>query len=62
MRVTVSTYFAAGCSTSSRRRIVAPSLVTVTSPMSSTNILSNPTGPSELFTMFAIDEAAITKK
>lgn len=30
--------------------------------MSSTSILSNPTGPSELLTMFAIEEAAITKK
>lgn len=28
--------------------------------MSSTSILSNPTGPSELLTMFAIEEAAIT--
>lgn len=53
-------YFAAGCSTSSKRKIVAPSFVTVTSPISSTNILSNPTGPSELLTMLAIEEAAIT--
>lgn len=53
-------YFAAGCSTSSNRKIVAPSFVIVTSPMSSTSILSKPTGPRELFTMFAIDAAAIT--
>jgi hypothetical protein len=36
---------AAGCSTSRSWRIVAPSLVIVTSPTSSTNILSRPTGP-----------------
>lgn len=54
------THFAAGCSTSSIRRIVAPSFVTVTSPTSSTSILSKPTGPRELLTMFAIDDAAIT--
>lgn len=29
-------------------------------PMSSTNILSRPTGPRELFTMLAIDAAAMT--
>lgn len=76
---------AAGCSTSSSFRMVAPSLVMVTSykmrvsylltclqthtqtdvdviltPMSSTNILSRPTGPRELLTMFAIDAAAMT--
>ena len=44
---------AAGCSTSRSLRIVAPSLVMVTSPMSSTSILSRPTGPREVFTMFA---------
>lgn len=54
-------YFAAGCSTSNKRKIVAPSFVTVTSPISSTNILSNPTGPKELLTMLAIDDAAMTK-
>lgn len=53
-------YFAAGCSTSSKRKIVAPSFVIVTSPMSSTIILSKPTGPNELFTMFEIAAAAIT--
>lgn len=77
---------AAGCSTSSSLRMVAPSLVMVTSyrsiikmsvlyiflihektlknmwltPMSSTNILSRPTGPRELLTMLAIDAAAMT--
>uniref|UniRef100_A0A1A9ZZ31 Uncharacterized protein n=1 Tax=Glossina pallidipes TaxID=7398 RepID=A0A1A9ZZ31_GLOPL len=54
------TYLAAGCSTSNNFRIVAPSLVTVTSPISSTNILSKPTGPKELLTMLAIELAAIT--
>ena len=29
-------------------------------PMSSTNILSRPTGPSELLTMFAMEDAAMT--
>lgn len=33
---------AAGCSTSNYLKIVAPSLVTVTSPILSTSILSNP--------------------
>ena len=51
---------AAGCSTSKSFKIVAPSLVTVTSPTSSTNILSRPTGPKDDFTIFEIDEAAIT--
>lgn len=55
-------YLAAGCSTSNNLRIVAPSFVTVTSPMSSTSILSSPTGPNELLTMFAIELAAITEK
>ena len=41
-------------------RMVAPSLVMVTSPTSSTIILSRPTGPRLLLTMFAMDEAAIT--
>lgn len=41
--------------------MVAPSFVTVTSPISSTSILSNPTGPKELFTMFAMEHAAITE-
>lgn len=40
--------------------MVAPSFVMVTSPMSSTSILSKPSGPSELFTMLAIELAAIT--
>ena len=52
--------FAAGCSTSRSLRIVAPSLVIVTSPMSSTSILSRPTGPSEVFTMFATAWTAMT--
>ena len=43
---------AAGCVTSSYLRIVAPSLVIVTSPMSSTSILSSPYGPSEVLTIF----------
>eukprot|EP00733_Pompholyxophrys_punicea_P002379 Pompholyxophrys_punicea_v1_NODE_1808_length_545_cov_30.157143.p2 type:complete len:113 gc:universal NODE_1808_length_545_cov_30.157143:60-398(+) len=51
---------AAGCSTSNNLRIVAPSLVTVTSPISSTSILSRPTGPNELFRMFAMATAAVT--
>ncbi len=50
----------AGWSTSRRFRIVAPSFVTVVSPMSSTNILSSPTGPRELLTTFAIDWHAMT--
>lgn len=32
----------------------------ILTPMSSTNILSRPTGPRELLTMFAIDAAAMT--
>ncbi len=40
--------------------MVAPSLVMVTSPMSSTNILSSPTGPREDLTMLATEEAAST--
>lgn len=35
--------------------------VTLT-PMSSTNILSRPTGPRELLTMLAMDDAAMTAK
>lgn len=54
------THLAAGCSTSKSLKIVAPSLVTVTSPRSSTNILSKPTGPKELLTMLAMEHAAIT--
>lgn len=42
--------------------MVAPSFVIVTSPMSSTSILSKPSGPSELFTMLAIELTAITAK
>eukprot|EP00732_Lithocolla_globosa_P003290 Lithocolla_globosa_v1_NODE_2567_length_1950_cov_17.572559.p3 type:complete len:157 gc:universal NODE_2567_length_1950_cov_17.572559:1359-1829(+) len=52
--------FAAGCSTSRSLRIVAPSFVTVTSPISSTNILSKPTGPREDLTMLAIEAHAVT--
>lgn len=35
-------------------------LLAVLTPMSSTNILSRPTGPRELLTMLAIDAAAMT--
>ena len=58
--------------------MVAPSLVIVTSysqkleltelcirsrtPISSTSILSNPTGPRELFTIFAMEAAPITEQ
>mmetsp|Transcript_46536 Transcript_46536/g.149379 ORF Transcript_46536/g.149379 Transcript_46536/m.149379 type:complete len:200 (-) Transcript_46536:305-904(-) len=52
--------FAAGCSTSSCLRMVAPSLVMVTSPMSSTSILSRPTGPRDVLTMLAIARTAVT--
>jgi hypothetical protein len=45
---------AAGCSTSNYFRIVAPSLVIVTSPISSTNILSKPYGPNVFLTILAI--------
>ena len=41
---------------------MAPSLVIVTSPMSSTSILSSPTGPSDVFTMFATAWTAMTAK
>lgn len=51
---------AAGCSTSNYFKIVAPSFVIVTSPTSSTNILSRPYGPKELFTIFAIANTAVT--
>jgi hypothetical protein len=59
----------AGCSTSNNDRIVAPSFVTVTSyvsllqrstPISSTSILSSPTGPNEDFTTLEIDCVART--
>jgi len=33
---------------------------TIHTPISSTNILSRPTGPNELFTMLAMEQAAIT--
>mmetsp|Transcript_16439 Transcript_16439/g.52317 ORF Transcript_16439/g.52317 Transcript_16439/m.52317 type:complete len:250 (+) Transcript_16439:906-1655(+) len=51
---------AAGCSTSSCFRMVAPSFVMVTSPIWSTSILSSPTGPSELLTMLAMATQAVT--
>ena len=51
---------AVGCSTSNFLRMVAPSLVIVTSPMSSTIILSSPCGPREDLTMLATDKAART--
>ena len=54
--------FAAGCSTSSCFRMVAPSFVIVTSPMSSTNILSNPTGPRDVLTTFATATTAVTSQ
>ena len=40
---------------------ILPSFVIVTSPTSSTNILSRPYGPKELFTIFAIANTAVTK-
>mmetsp|Transcript_7403 Transcript_7403/g.6635 ORF Transcript_7403/g.6635 Transcript_7403/m.6635 type:complete len:393 (-) Transcript_7403:30-1208(-) len=43
--------FAHGCSKSNRLRIVAPSFVITTSPISSTNILSKPNGPNDDFTI-----------
>lgn len=52
--------FAAGCSTSNYLRIVAPSLVIVTSPISSTSILSKPYGPNDVLTTFAIAITAVT--
>ena len=51
--------FAAGCVTSNYLRIVAPSLVIVTSPISSTSILSSPWGPSEVLTIFESASTAI---
>ena len=67
----------AGCWTSSYFKMVAPifgefsefekfwfflpSLVTVTSPISSTSILSRPYGPRDVFTMFAIALTAMPK-
>ena len=51
---------AAGWSTSSCFRIVAPSFVMVTSPMLSTSILSRPTGPSDDLTMLASAMHAVT--
>lgn len=35
-------------------------LNTIHTPISSTNILSRPTGPKELFTILAMEQAAIT--
>ena len=40
---------------------VIPSFVIVTSPTSSTNILSKPYGPKELFTIFDTANTAVTK-
>lgn len=40
--------------------MVAPSLVMRTSPMSSTSILSRPTGPREVLTMLEMARAAVT--
>lgn len=51
--------FADGCSTSIYLKIVAPSFVIVTSPISSTNILSRPNGPNDDFTMLASDYTAV---
>mmetsp|Transcript_61312 Transcript_61312/g.161125 ORF Transcript_61312/g.161125 Transcript_61312/m.161125 type:complete len:217 (-) Transcript_61312:17-667(-) len=51
---------AAGCSTSSCCRMVAPSLVIVMSPMSSTSILSRPCGPSDDFRILARAMTAVT--
>eukprot|EP01139_Manchomonas_bermudensis_P000603 Amastigsp_a664_855.p4 type:complete len:128 gc:universal Amastigsp_a664_855:1311-1694(+) len=50
----------AGCLTSSAPRIVAPSFVTWTSPMSSTSILSSPVGPSDDRTTSATAHTAST--
>ena len=50
----------AGWSTDSKLNIVAPSFVTVTSPMSSTIILSRPEGPKEDLTMLAMACVAST--
>ena len=49
---------AAGWVTSNYLRIVAPSLVIVTSPISSTSILSRPWGPRDVFTMFERERTA----
>ena len=51
---------AAGCSTSNDFKMVAPSFVMRTSPISSTSILSRPTGPRDDFTMLATANAAVT--
>ena len=40
--------------------MVAPSLVIVISPISSTNILSNPDGPKVFLTIFAMAKIAVT--
>ena len=42
--------------------MVAPSFVMVTSPRSSTSILSRPIGPSEVFTTLATESAAVTAR
>mmetsp|Transcript_70079 Transcript_70079/g.222136 ORF Transcript_70079/g.222136 Transcript_70079/m.222136 type:complete len:208 (-) Transcript_70079:97-720(-) len=50
--------FAAGCETSILSRIVAPSLVMITSPLASWTILSIPLGPSDVRTASATALAA----
>jgi len=40
--------------------LLLPSFVIVISPISSTNILSNPEGPNVFFTIFAIAKIAVT--
>lgn len=51
---------AAGCSISNYFKIVAPSFVITTSPISSTNILSKPYGPKLVLTTLAIAITAVT--
>lgn len=43
-------------------KLISFGLSATRTPMSSTNILSRPTGPRELLTMFAMDAAAMTAK
>ena len=56
---TATIVFALGCSTAILRRMVSPSLVIVTSPATSTSILSMPLGPNVDFTMFDTAIAAV---
>ena len=56
---TATIVFALGCSTAILRKMVSPSLVIVTSPATSTSILSIPLGPNVDFTMFDTAIAAV---